>query len=993
VSALSHSSDPKSPRFFYSIDGEEFGPVSAADLRCLASAGRISPSDVIWKEGTDRRLPAAKVKGLFPEPQVSSTPVSAKDPHQTSTRRPPERSSAATEPTEPPEHLPLIRVAYHPDVFHRPLLGLFHGHQIVGVFRDRLEVARSVRYPRLDEEECTDQGLTDRLASSAFFERIPFSTVSSAAFHGQAKRSFRGKLYPSSEVELRVRTESGSTRLRFHRREVSNVYAALQKGLKERLDPSVHWRGPGPGLIVCFFLALALFVLFFVLEVVLCDTFLPSRSTLEHLGAFIDFAIWIVPFGLAFVVVYLIRKWFRRDHTKRLPFECLSALKWPPPSGTGSGVRQPYRSRVAGVTLKIIAFAWLLVIVLYIPRRVHQYEISDQNQRLMLTFLLPTGIALLSVPSVVLLYLGHGIARAAKTAVQRTGTARHILFLRSFSLDGMTTLQPDTILAATLGVSGAGSVKAWFSGVLSGVNLFVNFKFLQCVHPARLTRLFLGIVADSTEQSLVRYFDQIGPVLAIGKPGERIAQTGALREYVADDEWHGVVLSRLRDCQAVVIQPSQSAGMRWELETVCTSMPREKILFVLGVGPGSSNDYEELKELIEPMLNARLPRCLPFVGLPVAMWFDRDGPVRWTEISYRSPAAWLFTGDAVDLEYTLRPFVQGIHGGDRELPRPVREHRRLNYAVAWLVVVGWFVGFGLWLNQGQSISFQPTYAESNYKTVIGTALPYAVEIPESWTPRIVSEVSLEYEFVKPGVGLIKILAHSGREDLSRLPEQMIANTKAGKMGMLVRDVIAQDVQSRMIGDRSCIEFKLKNELRIGLNEFQRIVAYTGDDGTFLINVVATADIAPAQLTEIDHVLGSVRFSKSLSEIQVDNRMAAVRRFREAVEPEIRVLRGKTVRYELRVPRAWTSVESTEQIIEHTYKTLSGGVFVVLADPGKEDLSNIEDVIAVRHRVCRRSGCTPAFCQNGQPTAQILPRLHAVPPVTAVSSKSRYWPRS
>lgn len=158
---------------------------------------------------------------------------------------------------------------------------------------------------------------------------------------------------------------------------------------------------------------------------------------------------------------------------------------------------------------------------------------------------------------------------------------------------------------------------------------------------------------------------------------------------------------------------------------------------------------------------------------------------------------------------------------------------------------------------------------------------------------------------------------------------MIANTKSGTMGMLVRDVVAQDVRSRMIGDRSCIEFKLKNELRIGTTEYQRIIAYTGDDGTFLINVVAIADIAPAQSTEIDHILGSVRFAKSLSEIQVDNRMAAIRRFREAVEPEIRVLRGKTVRYELRVPRSWTSVEPTDKMIEYMYKTKSGGVFVVL----------------------------------------------------------------
>jgi hypothetical protein len=45
--------------------GRKFGPFSANQLKALASAGRLLPTDTVWKEGMEKAVLAAKVKNLF----------------------------------------------------------------------------------------------------------------------------------------------------------------------------------------------------------------------------------------------------------------------------------------------------------------------------------------------------------------------------------------------------------------------------------------------------------------------------------------------------------------------------------------------------------------------------------------------------------------------------------------------------------------------------------------------------------------------------------------------------------------------------------------------------------------------------------------------------------------------------------------------------------------------------------------------------------------
>ena len=51
--------------WFYEIEGEEYGPVTAVQLKQSATSGKLKADHLIWKEGMQRKVPAKSVKGLF----------------------------------------------------------------------------------------------------------------------------------------------------------------------------------------------------------------------------------------------------------------------------------------------------------------------------------------------------------------------------------------------------------------------------------------------------------------------------------------------------------------------------------------------------------------------------------------------------------------------------------------------------------------------------------------------------------------------------------------------------------------------------------------------------------------------------------------------------------------------------------------------------------------------------------------------------------------
>ena len=88
----------------------------------------------------------------------------------------------------------------------------------------------------------------------------------------------------------------------------------------------------------------------------------------------------------------------------------------------------------------------------------------------------------------------------------------------------------------------------------------------------RLSRrpLAIGRVISSRteEEQLVEALRESGPVVAIGRPGERLPRLGAQRMYVEDAEWQQQILSWFTRAALVVIHvPAKpTEGLTWELE-------------------------------------------------------------------------------------------------------------------------------------------------------------------------------------------------------------------------------------------------------------------------------------------------------------------------------------------------------------------------------------------------------------------------------------------
>lgn len=66
-----------SAEWYYEANGEQFGPVSASQLKHLANNGFLKPTHLVWKEGVAKKVPASTVKGLFSPVTAASKPAAA----------------------------------------------------------------------------------------------------------------------------------------------------------------------------------------------------------------------------------------------------------------------------------------------------------------------------------------------------------------------------------------------------------------------------------------------------------------------------------------------------------------------------------------------------------------------------------------------------------------------------------------------------------------------------------------------------------------------------------------------------------------------------------------------------------------------------------------------------------------------------------------------------------------------------------------------------
>jgi hypothetical protein len=121
------------------------------------------------------------------------------------------------------------------------------------------------------------------------------------------------------------------------------------------------------------------------------------------------------------------------------------------------------------------------------------------------------------------------------------------------------------------------------------------------------------------ELHLTRAFRRVGPVVAIGQPGEYLPDLGAHRLYVDDAWWKSEILRLVQSARVVIIRIGPTLGTYWEFLNVFRCVPRDRIIL-----------YLEPRGTLLPALQPYLPQeaCYTTHSPARFLWFPQEGGTR-----------------------------------------------------------------------------------------------------------------------------------------------------------------------------------------------------------------------------------------------------------------------------------------------------------------------------------------------------------------------------
>jgi hypothetical protein len=120
--------------------------------------------------------------------------------------------------------------------------------------------------------------------------------------------------------------------------------------------------------------------------------------------------------------------------------------------------------------------------------------------------------------------------------------------------------------------------------------------------------------APTFEHFVAAELNRIGPVVAIGRPGERLQPLGASREYLEGPDWRRAVGTAIVDAGLVVFVLGDSESVLWEFRTTIETRGKACALIVVPPLPDRAElgrRWARFVEASEDLLGPRFPRELP----------------------------------------------------------------------------------------------------------------------------------------------------------------------------------------------------------------------------------------------------------------------------------------------------------------------------------------------------------------------------------------------
>jgi hypothetical protein len=158
-------------------------------------------------------------------------------------------------------------------------------------------------------------------------------------------------------------------------------------------------------------------------------------------------------------------------------------------------------------------------------------------------------------------------------------------------------------------------------------------------------------LGDSAEEALVAALTAIGPVVALGEPGEKLPPLGAARAYTANERWQLHISDWAAEASQVVLLAGHTPSFWWEVRHLAAAGALNKAVFLL---PGG-NAYATFRDrFMREVPGVDLPATLPGADTLFAVagilrfhgnapWLQPVAPgamtkTRWTAMLFGPPA-------------------------------------------------------------------------------------------------------------------------------------------------------------------------------------------------------------------------------------------------------------------------------------------------------------------------------------------------------------------
>lgn len=139
--------------------------------------------------------------------------------------------------------------------------------------------------------------------------------------------------------------------------------------------------------------------------------------------------------------------------------------------------------------------------------------------------------------------------------------------------------------------------------------------------------IYMGIQVpiNPWESALAGACKKVADLVAIGRPGEEFATTGAARVYVTDDQWQDKVIEMIDKTELVIWTYGSTEGLRWEIGRLVETVPPEQLVLALPFWDVKPAQREAVWQQAREQINAIFPRGLPEdIGDSLFVAFDAD---------------------------------------------------------------------------------------------------------------------------------------------------------------------------------------------------------------------------------------------------------------------------------------------------------------------------------------------------------------------------------